>query len=144
MTRRRHPAVFVRPRREVRDIFLSKAKEFGLDNTTFFERLLLDRFGDEVVESERVAVARRLRRIESEVASARTEITTYGEALCLFVKVFLANTAEPDATSREAAAERGKRRFSTFLEQLREVLGDGGTFDMGDAPHKDRPREEDR
>lgn len=80
-------------------------------------------------EKRMALILRRLDKLNLGQDACRQDILISTEALHLFVRVFLTNTAEVARENSDAAEKRGGERMRNFLTTLAETIERGGSMD---------------
>lgn len=80
-------------------------------------------------EKSMALILRRLDKLNLSQDACRQDVLISTEALHLFVRVFLTNTAEVARENSDAAEKRGGERMRNFLATLAETIERGGSMD---------------
>jgi predicted transcriptional regulator len=79
-------------------------------------------------ERTEAALGRRLDRLTRQVERLERHVTISNEALALFVRFWLTNTAPLPDTAQPAAQAKGRQRYEGFVEALGRRLAKGQTL----------------
>lgn len=100
-------------------------KRRGVTKTAIIEAAVKDFLSPSDSDKKEALIGRHLSRIERRLKAVERGNEILGEALGLFVRVWLTNTLELPEEQKEVAERAGGRRYSSFVKVLGERLQAG-------------------
>jgi hypothetical protein len=106
------------------------------------ESAVYDRYSQESQEERDALIARRLNRLDNRGKAMARDLETTAETLALFIRMWLAVSAEVPEEQRGAAYLNAQARYERFLKSLHKRLNAGQSI-LTDLPREVVVKEED-